>query len=191
MTPPKPLSPDQLCRTCDPAVLGFKNTDELEDPRYIIGQDRALEAIRFAVGIDRHGYNLFAAGPAGVGKHSAIEQFLASRAAKSPTPPDICYVNNFDDPHQPNMVLLPAGRGGPLRNDMAQLMELVRTAIPRAFEGEAYRTQRSALETEFQAAHDKIFAEVQKEATEKSIAIMRTPQRRCPGAYPRQRNRQA
>ncbi len=175
MTPPKPLSPDQLCRTCDPAVLGFKNTDELEDPRYIIGQDRALEAIRFAVGIDRHGYNLFAAGPAGVGKHSAIEQFLASRAAKSPTPPDICYVNNFDDPHQPNMVLLPAGRGGPLRNDMAQLMELVRTAIPRAFEGEAYRTQRSALETEFQAAHDKIFAEVQKEATEKSIAIMRTP----------------
>jgi hypothetical protein len=54
MTAPKPLSPDQLCRTCDPAVLGFGNTEELEDPRHIIGQDRALEAIRFAVGIDRH-----------------------------------------------------------------------------------------------------------------------------------------
>jgi hypothetical protein len=73
------------------------------------------------------------------------------------------------------MVQLPAGRGAPLRSDMAQLMELVRTAIPRAFEGEAYRTQRTALEAEFQAAHDRIFAEVQKEATEKSIAIMRTP----------------
>lgn len=175
MTTPKPLSPDQLCRTCDPAILEFSNTDELEDPLHIIGQDRALEAIRFAVGIESHGYNLFAAGPAGVGKHSAIEQFLAIRAAKSPAPPDICYVNNFDDPHQPNMVLLPAGRGGPLRRDMAQLMELVRTAIPRAFEGEVYRTRRTELDTQFQTEHDRIFAEVQKEATEKFIAIVRTP----------------
>lgn len=134
-----------------------------------------MEAIRFAVGIDRHGYNLFAAGPAGVGKHSAIEQFLTVRAAKLPPPPDIVYVHNFDDPHRPNMVQMPTGRGAPLRRDMAQLMDMVRTAIPRAFEGEDYRTRRTELNNQFQATHDRIFADVQKEATEKSIAIIRTP----------------
>ncbi|MQA66901.1 MAG: AAA family ATPase [Alphaproteobacteria bacterium] len=174
-TTPKPLSPDQLCRYCDPAELGFRTTDELEDPLHIIGQGRAVEAIRFAVGIERDGYNMFAAGPSGTGKHSTIRQFLEGRAAKMPTPPDACYVNNFEDPHRPNLISLPAGKGAPFRRDMAQLVELAQAAIPRAFEGEEYRTRRRELDARFRAAHDRIFEEVQKEATEKSIAIIRTP----------------
>jgi len=171
----KPLTPDQLCRHCDPAELGFRTTEELEDPLHIIGQGRAVEAIRFAVGIERDGYNMFAAGPSGTGKHSTIRQFLEGRAAKMPTPPDSCYVNNFDDPHRPNLISLPAGKGAPFRRDMAQLVELAQAAIPRAFEGEEYRTRRRELDARFRAAHDRIFEDVQKEATEKSIAIIRTP----------------
>jgi lon-related putative ATP-dependent protease len=174
-TTPKPLSPDQLCRYCDPTELGFRTTDELEDPLHIIGQGRAVEAIRFAVGIERDGYNMFAAGPSGTGKHSTIRQFLEGRAAKMPTPPDACYVNNFEDPHRPNLISLPAGKGAPFRRDMAQLVELAQAAIPRAFESEEYRTRRRELDARFRAAHDRIFEEVQKEATEKSIAIIRTP----------------
>jgi lon-related putative ATP-dependent protease len=174
-TAPKPLSPDRLCRYCDPAELGFRTTEELEDPLHIIGQGRAVEAIRFAVGIERDGYNMFAAGPSGTGKHSTIRQFLEGRAAKMATPPDACYVNNFDDPHRPNLISLPAGKGAPFRRDMAQLVELAQAAIPRAFEGEEYRTRRRELDTRFRAAHDRIFEDVQKEATEKSIAIVRTP----------------
>jgi lon-related putative ATP-dependent protease len=174
-TAPKPLSPDQLCRYCDPAELGFRTTEELEDPLHIIGQGRAVEAIRFAVGIERDGYNMFAAGPSGTGKHSTIRQFLEGRAAKMATPPDACYVNNFDDPHRPNLISLPAGKGAPFRRDMAQLVELAQAAIPRAFEGEEYRTRRRELDARFRAAHDRIFEDVQKEATEKSIAIIRTP----------------
>jgi lon-related putative ATP-dependent protease len=174
-TAPKPLSPDQLCRYCDPAELGFRTTEELEDPLHIIGQGRAVEAIRFAVGIERDGYNMFAAGPSGTGKHSTIRQFLEGRAAKMATPPDACYVNNFEDPHRPNLISLPAGKGAPFRRDMAQLVELAQAAIPRAFEGEEYRTRRRELDARFRAAHDRIFEDVQKEATEKSIAIIRTP----------------
>ncbi|MGE0650895.1 MAG: Lon protease family protein [Alphaproteobacteria bacterium] len=174
-TAPEPLPPEQLCRYCDPAELGFRTTEELEDPLHIIGQGRAVEAIRFAVGIERDGYNMFAAGPSGTGKHSTIRQFLEGRAAKMPTPPDACYVNNFDDPHRPNLISLPAGKGTPFRRDMAQLVELAQAAIPRAFEGEEYRTRRRELDARFRAAHDRIFEDVQKEATEKSIAIVRTP----------------
>lgn len=172
---PSPLSPELLCKRCNADALGFRTTDELEDPLHIVGQRRAIEAIRFGVGIDRDGYNLYAAGPSGTGKHSTMRQFLEGRAAKMPTPPDVCYVNNFERPDQPNMILLPAGRGEPLRRDMAQLVELAQAAIPRAFEGEEYRTRRRELETRFRAAHDRIFEDAHKEATEKSIAILRTP----------------
>ena len=175
MTAPKALDPDKLYHRCDIAALGFRTTDELEDPLHIIGQSRAVDAIRFGVGIEREGYNLFASGPSGTGKYSTMRQFLEGRAAKMPTPPDICYVNNFEEPHKPNMILLPAGRGAPFRHDMAQLVEVVKAAIPRAFEGEEYRTRRTELETKFRAAHDRIFKGVQEEAEAKSIAIVRTP----------------
>ena len=172
---PRSLAPDELRRRCNPQELGFRTTDDLEDPLHIVGQSRAVDAIRFAVGIDREGYNMFAAGPSGTGKHSTLRQFLEGRATKMETPPDVCYVHNFENPHRPNMILLPAGKGAPFRRDMAQLVELEQAAIPRAFEGEEYRTRRRELDARFHAAHDRIFADVQREATEKSIAILRTP----------------
>ncbi|MDX1485489.1 MAG: ATP-binding protein [Alphaproteobacteria bacterium] len=172
---PSALKADELCRICDPASLGFKTTDELKEPRRIIGQDRAVEAIRFGVGIAKEGYNMFALGPSGTGKYSVIRQFLEGRAEKLATPPDTCYVNNFPEPHRPNLIQLPAGRGAPFREDMDQLVELVRVAIPRAFEAEDYRAKRKELETRFKQAHDEIFADVQREAEENSIALVRTP----------------
>jgi hypothetical protein len=175
MTAPKPLTPDQLYAHCDPTTLGFASTEDVKDPVHIVGQDRAVEAIRFAVGIEREGYNMFAAGPSGAGKHSTVRQFLESRAAKMPVPKDVCYVNNFDEPHRPNMIMLPGGKGAPFRNDLEQLIEMVKTAIPHAFESEAYHQRRKELDARFREAHDNIFADVQKEAAEKSIAIMRTP----------------
>ena len=173
---PAPLSADQLCPLCDPAELGFKTTEDLKDAGRIIGQDRAVEAIRFGVGIAKKGYNMFALGPSGTGKYSVIRRFLEVRAARMPTPPDTCYVNNFAEPHRPTQIQLPAGRGAPFRKDMEQLVELVRVAIPRVFESEDYRNRRAELEGRFKEAHDAIFEEVQEEADANSIAIARTPQ---------------
>ncbi len=172
---PAALSADALCRLCDPESLGFKTTEELKDPHRIIGQDRAVEAIRFGVGITKEGYNMFALGPSGTGKYSVIRQFLDRRAAGMATPPDTCYVNNFARPHKPNQIQLPAGRGAPFRGDMEQLVELVGVAIPRAFETEQFRDKRKELENRFSQAHDAIFEGVQKEAEANSIALVRAP----------------
>jgi len=175
MDVPKPLAPDALCQRCDPGELGFRTTDELEDPLHIVGQSRAVDAIRFGVGMARDGYNMFALGPSGTGKYSVMRQFLEGRAAKLPPPPDRCYVNNFAEPHRPNAIALPAGRGAPFRDHMAQLVELAKVAIPRAFEGEEYRNRRRELEARFRAAHEQLFEAVQAEAAEHSIAVLRTP----------------
>jgi lon-related putative ATP-dependent protease len=175
-TPPTPLTCEQLCRICDPSTLGFKTTDDLEEPKRIIGQDRAVESIRFGVGILKQGYNMFALGPSGTGKYSVIRQFLDGRAARLPTPRDTCYVNNFARPHRPTLIMLPAGRGRPFKKDMEQLVELVRVAIPRGFETEEYRNRRKELEAKFRSAHDAIFKDVEDEAEANSIAMVRTPQ---------------
>jgi len=102
------LPADRLCRRCDPDKFQFATTAELDDLTETIGQTRAEEAIRFGIGMRHDGFNLYVLGPAGAGKHALLRQYLDSRAATEPQPPDWCYVNNFGDGHKPRALKLPA-----------------------------------------------------------------------------------
>ncbi|MEZ4644555.1 MAG: hypothetical protein R3E31_17780 [Chloroflexota bacterium] len=71
-----PLSVDALYRRCELNQLPFETTAELPPLDEIIGQERAVEAIQFGIGIHHDGFNLFALGPNGTGKYTAVAQFL-------------------------------------------------------------------------------------------------------------------
>ena len=60
-----PLSPDRLYSPCDPEQFDFRTTDELSGTEDSLGQDRAVEAMRFGIGIRCDGYNMYALGPPG------------------------------------------------------------------------------------------------------------------------------
>ena len=142
----RPLPANLLYRRCDPAELPFQLCSELEEAAGLIGQDRAVEAIQFAVRIRRKGYNVYALGTSGSGRHGMVENLLRSRAANEPAPPDWCYVNNFADPQQPHSLKLPPGRGAGLAAAMKRLVEELRAALPAAFERDEYRVRRDALD---------------------------------------------
>lgn len=165
----------QLRQACDPTEFDFETTEELEDLSDIIGQDRALGAVRFGIGIERAGYNLYALGPSGTGKRTTIMQFLQGRAATEPVPSDWCYVNNFEDTPKPDTLELPPGRGAELREAMEQLVEELRRVIPTAFESEDYQTRRQELQEEFQERQEEALNEIQSKAKERGIALIRTP----------------
>jgi lon-related putative ATP-dependent protease len=171
----KPLPVERLFHRCDPAAFPFKSTADLPDPDRLPGQDRALEAIDFGVDIKRHGYNLFAMGPPGIGKHAVVRELLARAAARAPTPRDLCYVNNFADPQRPAAMRLPPGTAVKLRADMAELVDDLRTAMPGIFEGEDYRRRREAIEDEFKQRQETAFETLQEHGKAKSVALMRTP----------------
>jgi hypothetical protein len=76
------IAPDALYRRCDPRQFSFASTAELDADVHIIGQDRAVESVRFGVGMEQEGYNLFALGPQGMGKHTAVNK---SCKTKRPT----------------------------------------------------------------------------------------------------------
>jgi lon-related putative ATP-dependent protease len=147
----------------------------LEDLSEVIGQERAVGAVRFGIGIQRDGYNLFALGPSGTGKRTTISQFLERRASGEPIPPDWCYVNNFEDNQKPNALRLPPGKGIELRKDMEQLVEELRTAIPALFESEDYQTRKQELQEEFQEKQEAALNEIQERAKKRDIALIRTP----------------
>ena len=141
----------------------------------MIGQSRAVEAVLFGIGIRREGYNLFALGPSGTGKHTLVRGFIADQAAKEKTPVDWCYINNFAQSTKPRRLELPAGRGSVFRKEVEQLLEELRTAIPAAFETESFRTRRQAIEEEIEERHEEAFRNLGQEAQEKGIALLHTP----------------
>lgn len=175
MATPSPLPPDRLYRRCRPDELPFQSTEELQDLGHLLGQDRAVEALRFGVGIRRPGYNLYALGATGTGKHSTIDRFLRLRAVHEPVPPDLCYVNNFQVAHRPVALRLPPGRGTVLRDDVAHLIDDLRIAIPAIFESDDYRNRRRIIEESNKQRHETVFERLQKAAEPKGIALMRTP----------------
>jgi lon-related putative ATP-dependent protease len=172
---PEALPIGDLCWRCAPEHFTFETTDELEDLGEVIGQERAVEAIRFAVGMRRVGYNLYALGPEGTGKHTVVRGFLDQQAAQELAPADWCYVSNFKDRRQPRALRLPAGRGRRLEEDMAHFVVDVRDALRNGFESDEYRTRRKVIEEEFKERQEQALEGVESEAREKSIALLRTP----------------
>jgi lon-related putative ATP-dependent protease len=171
----KPLPPALLHRRCGPEELSFKLSSELADAPAMIGQDRAAEAVEFALRMRRKGYNVYALGPAGTGRHSLVEDLLHRRATTESTPPDLCYVNNFADPQRPHELDLPAGQGAGFASAMKHLIDELRIALPAAFERDEYRARREVLDQQMKAHSDEGFGGLQQRAEAKGITLIRTP----------------
>ncbi len=170
-----PLPPKALYRSCDPQQFSFNTTSELEEMTDVIGQPRAVSAVRFGIEIRRQGYNLFALGPVGIGKHSTVRHFLDSKAAGEPTPSEWCYVNNFAEPQKPRLLQFPAGRAILFRGDVERMVEELRAAIPAVFESEDYRARKQVIEHEIKERQEKAFDDLRRLAGEKGVALARTP----------------
>ena len=173
--PLKALAPGALKRRCDPRSLRFRTTAELDDLDDILGQERAIEALRFGIGIRSDGFNLFALGPNALGKHTTVRQFLDRKAADQETPADWCYIHDFEDAHRPKALKLPAGTGGKLHRDMARLIEELQTAVAAIFDSEEYRTRLQGINEEFRERQSEAFEELQKRARAREVALVRTP----------------
>ncbi len=169
------LAPEALRRVCPPESLSFESTHDLEALEEIVAQDRAVQAISFGIGIHSAGFNLFALGPPGTGKATAVRRFLSREAAKLPTPPDWCYVNNFADPHRPRAIRLPAGRAQTFRDDCERLAEDFKTSIPRAFETEAYEEQKSAIVQAAEKEQGKELEGLKERVEARGFGLAKTP----------------
>jgi lon-related putative ATP-dependent protease len=169
------LDPSLLFKPCPRQELPFETTAELEPTDVVIGQKRALGAVQFGIRIDGNGYNVFALGPSGIGKLTAIRQVIAQEAKNQPLPSDWCYVNNFADPGKPKALRMDSGRGNRFRKDMEQFVEELSTAIPAAFEGDEYRSRAEEFTEEAKEREVQALNELRKEAAKYRIILIETP----------------
>ncbi len=170
-----PLEPGRLFHACDLSGHDFKTTADLEPLPVTVGQARALEAIAFATGIEHEGYNLYVMGSTGLGRHTAVREALKERTVAQGLPSDWCYVADFADPHSPQALALPAGRGRGLRHDMAQLVGDLLSALTTALQNDEYRRRAQEITDAFKQREEEAAQTLGKKAAERGVALIHTP----------------
>jgi lon-related putative ATP-dependent protease len=170
------LPVEKLRRECDANFMQCESTKNLVPLSEIIGQERAVRALNFGLGIKDHGFNMYVAGYPGTGRKTAVKNFVEAQAKVQPVPPDWCYVNNFANPYEPKAIKLPAGKGKEFRDDTKNFIEnVVRNALPKAFESEDYAARRDATIRGLENQRKQLIDELSAKAQREGFVIQTTP----------------
>ncbi len=169
------LSAEKLRKVCDPDILSCETTEDLIPLQEIIGQERAVRALKFGLGINERGFNVYVAGFPGTGRTTAVKNFLEETARTKPVPSDWCYVNNFSNEYEPQAIKLPPSRGKDFQRDMKSFVENARSALSKTFESEDYATKREATIKTMESQRQELIEQLNGEARKESFVIQSTP----------------
>jgi len=169
-----PLDPSQLYKPCNVGQLKFSSTEELEDIDIAVGQQRAVDAVKFGIHMHKDGYNIFAMAPSGTGKLTTIRQLVEHEASRQDIPSDWCYVNNFSQPAKPTAIKFMPGQGKAFKHDMTQLIDELSIAIPAAFDGDEYRSRAGELESASRQREITELSQLREEAAAAHIMLIET-----------------
>jgi predicted ATP-dependent protease len=158
-----PLGPDELVKAAR------------DGAHELLGQQRALDAVRMAIGISAPGYNVFVSRVRSRRERESIVRILQQRAAAMPTPGDWVYVNNFKNPESPAAIYLRGGQGAELRDGMRDLVSFLIEQLPKAFRREDFDQERKALREKYNRRAQDLFAQLEAAARQRGFAIQATP----------------
>lgn len=175
----KSLPLQQLYKSCVLKDLPFKTTRQLEPLAEIVGQNRAQEAVRFALAMPHGGYNVYAVGRNGLGKRTMMLRYLEHHVDTEHQSHDWCYVANFEEPRNPRLLKLPGGDGTQLKQDMEKLMSRLMKVIPQTFEGDSFLERAEQLKNEYAKKQEDELEKVAAQARRKKVSLTVT----TPGGY--------
>lgn len=165
------LSPEQLIPQLDDELFSNHDDTELSGDNSFIGHQRAKEALHFGLSVAQPGFNVFALGEHGTGRQTLIREMLAERALKQETPSEWCYINNFEDSHNPKTLYLSPGDGKQLQARINTFVDELLDLFPEVFDNPGYQRQKAAIDREFNLKYDEAIAQVEQAALAHSVVL--------------------
>lgn len=166
------LKHSELRWQCNPNILKFKSINDLSVCEGIIGQPRAIEAIKLGINVKYPGYNVFITGPVGTGRTTAITKLLEELKVKKGELKDLLYVNNFKNPDMPKLLELPSGKGRYFKQAMFNLINDLKTNIPHIFSSEEYQKRRQSTVDKYEKQHRKLLKNFEKKVETQGLKVI-------------------
>ncbi len=157
---------------CDPKKLKIRTTDDVPGKKEIIGQARALSALRLGLEMKHPGYNVFVTGFSGTGRMTTIKRLLAEFQNIEIPLNDRCYVHNFKNNDQPILITLPARQGSKFRDDMDALVQDLIKDIPAAFDRKRFKDERKRLMELFQERQRSVLKDFEGKVKERGFEVI-------------------
>lgn len=139
------VSVGKLKNYCDPNIFPYETTEGLDVERELIGQDRAMEALKYGLSMKRKGYNIYVSGMAGTGKNSYSYIVAKEFAGKKQSPKDWCYVYNFSKPSSPVAISIEAGEGEKFQGLVEECIKKIEGEIPKALSSKEYEENKNKI----------------------------------------------
>ncbi|MGE5411670.1 MAG: AAA family ATPase [Clostridiales bacterium] len=165
------LQPAELKLRVDPDFFDFESTRNITPIHEIIGQERALKALKVGVELWAPGYNIFITGLSGTGKATTVKQMLEVIRPKCPVLKDYAYVNNFEDNDKPCLLVFPAGEASKFKHDMNGIIQYLQSKIPQALEAETYKNKRKKLLAEFSEKEQKLMNNFEEKLKKENFSL--------------------
>jgi ATP-dependent Lon protease len=167
------LPPEKLRWVCDPARIPWETTAQAEPLEGVVGQDRAVRALKLGVELAAQGYNIYVCGLAGTSRGGLIARMIEELEPQVEPAPDRCYVNNFKNPDRPRLLTLPRGQANAFKKEMQAGIEFLRRRIPQVFEGEPFQRQRTRIVERFTAREKELMDDFQRRIAREQFALGR------------------
>ncbi|MDH4210018.1 MAG: AAA family ATPase [candidate division WOR-3 bacterium] len=164
------LKPAQLRWQCDAKLLKFRHLKEVSSCEWIIGQPRAIDAIKLGLNVKYPGYNIFITGPVGTGRTTAITKLLDDLKVKGELK-DLLYVNNFKNPDMPKLIELPGGMGKKFKQALERLIRGLKTNIPDVFDSEEYQKRKQKIIEKYGNKHRALLKEFEQEVEKQGLKL--------------------
>ena len=117
------VSYKELKFNCNPDIFKFETTEDVKSNYKGIGQERGIASLEFGLTVDTKGYNVYLEGPTGSGKTTYTRNYLDKLSKTKKTPPDWCYIYNFENPNEPVALSMPAGEGNNFKDAMDKFIK--------------------------------------------------------------------
>ncbi len=143
------LAADVVRWKCPLDWIPAETTEGVEPIEGIIGQDRAIKALKLGIEIQSPGYNVFVCGLSGTGKATTIKSLLEKIRPASPPLWDYCYVQNFTDPDTPVVLRFERGKGSAFRDAVGEAVHMLFEHIPALYQESEFLRKRTVLMNEY------------------------------------------
>lgn len=163
----------------DHAVVRFSvSTEEIArrpsgyQHQRIIGQPRAVEALKLAVAIRAKGYNVFVAGLSGTGKRTAVMRILKEQPFRPERMRDIVFVNNFLQPDRPRVLYFSPGDASRFRRRLQGLVDSLKEQLPNLMEKSGFRESRDKIMLDTEGREADALREFEQQLSREGFTIV-------------------
>jgi predicted ATP-dependent protease len=166
--PLQPLPVASLRWTCPPLTP----SPQMPSVATMLGQGRAMTALRLGLELYAPGYNIVVSGIVGAGRLRIVQSLLEELRPLCRPSPDRVYVNNLLEPNRPRLITLPRGKALQFRTDVEDLFLRIQDALVAALRSRPHKVSRRLVVKAAEERDRRLMEALSREAKRAGCSVV-------------------